>query len=74
MPSVVYTEPEIAWVGKTEDELKNAGKPYKVGVFPFMANGRARAVGETQGFVKMLADAETDLVLGLHIIDLRPAS
>lgn len=68
VPSVVYTEPEIAWVGKTEDELKNAGKPYKVGVFPFMANGRARAVGETQGFVKMLADAETDLVLGLHII------
>ena len=68
VPSVVYTEPEIAWVGKTEDELKNSGKAYKVGVFPFMANGRARAVGETQGFVKMLADAQTDLVLGLHII------
>lgn len=68
VPSVVYTEPEIAWVGKTEDELKREGKAYKVGVFPFIANGRARATGDTQGFVKMLADAETDAVLGLHII------
>ena len=68
VPSVIYTEPEIAWVGKTEDELKKAGREYKVGQFPFMANGRARAVGETQGFVKMLADAQTDEILGVHII------
>lgn len=68
IPSVIYTEPEIAWVGKTEDELKKEGREYKVGTFPFMANGRARASGKTEGFVKLLADAKTDRVLGLHII------
>ena len=57
VPSVIYTEPEIAWVGKTEQALKKEGRAYKAGQFPFMANGRARAVGETQGFVKILADA-----------------
>ena len=68
IPSVVYTEPEVASVGKTEEELKAAGIAYKVGKFPFMANGRARAVNATEGFVKFLADATTDRVLGVHII------
>jgi dihydrolipoamide dehydrogenase len=65
---VIYTSPEIAWVGKTEQELKAAGIAYKAGQFPFIASGRARALGETAGFVKMLADAETDRILGVHII------
>ena len=68
MPSVVYTNPEIASVGKTEDELKAAGIDYKVGKFPFTANGRAKAQMATQGFVKVLADVATDRVLGAHII------
>ena len=68
IPSVVYTEPEVASVGKTEEELKAAGITYKAGKFPFMANGRARAVNATEGFVKFLADATTDRVLGVHII------
>ncbi|MGH8729136.1 MAG: dihydrolipoyl dehydrogenase [Burkholderiales bacterium] len=68
IPWVIYTSPEIAWVGKTEQELKAAGIAYRAGQFPFLANGRARALGETQGFVKMLADAETDRILGVHII------
>jgi dihydrolipoamide dehydrogenase len=68
IPSVIYTSPEIAWVGKTEQELKAAGVPYKAGQFPFMANGRARALGETGGFVKVLADAATDRILGVHMI------
>jgi dihydrolipoamide dehydrogenase len=68
IPSVVYTEPEVASVGKTEEELKAAGIPYKIGKFPFMANGRARAINATEGFVKFLADATTDRVLGVHII------
>jgi dihydrolipoamide dehydrogenase len=68
IPSVVYTQPEIASVGKTEHELKEAGTPYRKGSFPFMANGRARALGDTSGFVKVLAHAETDRVLGVHII------
>jgi dihydrolipoamide dehydrogenase len=68
MPAVVYTNPEIASVGKTEDELKAAGIDYKVGKFPFTANGRAKAMMATQGFVKILADVETDQVLGAHII------
>jgi len=68
MPAVVYTNPEIASVGKTEDELKAAGIDYKVGKFPFTANGRAKAMLATQGFVKVLADVETDRVLGAHII------
>lgn len=68
IPSVVYTWPEIATVGKTEEELKKAGVAYKVGKFPFMANSRGRAAGNTDGFVKILADAKTDRVYGVHII------
>jgi len=68
IPSVVYTSPEIAAVGKTEDDLKAEGVAYKVGRFPFTANGRARAMRHTDGFVKILADAATDRVLGAHIV------
>ncbi len=68
VPNVVYTWPEVASVGKTEEELKNAGVNYKAGKFPFMANSRARAVGDTEGFVKILADTKSDRVLGVHII------
>jgi dihydrolipoamide dehydrogenase len=68
IPWVIYTNPEIAWVGQTEQQLKAAGRTYKSGQFPFLANGRARALGDTTGFVKMLADATTDEILGVHII------
>jgi dihydrolipoamide dehydrogenase len=68
IPWVMYTSPEIAWVGKTEQELKARGAEYRVGQFPFIVNGRARAIGETSGFVKMLADARTDRILGVHMI------
>jgi dihydrolipoamide dehydrogenase len=68
IPWVIYTSPEIAWVGKTEQELKAQGVEYRAGQFPFIVNGRARAIGETAGFVKMLADAKTDRVLGVHMI------
>ena len=68
VPSVVYTHPEIAWVGKTEQALKSAGEPYRAGVFPFAANGRAKAMGEASGFVKILADARTDRVRGVHMV------
>lgn len=68
IPSVVYTYPEVASVGKTEDELKDAGVAYRSGSFPFMANGRAKANQTTDGFVKVLADAKTDQVLGVHIL------
>jgi dihydrolipoamide dehydrogenase len=68
IPGVVYTHPEIASVGKTEEELVAAGTQFKKGSFPFSANGRARALGSTDGRVKILADAETDRVLGLHVI------
>ena len=68
IPGVVYTSPEVASLGKTEEELKAAGVDYKVGKFPFTANGRARAMRQTDGFVKVLADAKTDRVLGCHII------
>jgi dihydrolipoamide dehydrogenase len=68
IPSVIYTSPEIAWVGRNEQQLKAAGVDFKVGTFPFMANGRARALGDTTGFVKIMADAKTDEVLGVHII------
>ncbi len=68
IPGVVYTAPEVASVGKTEEELKAAGIEYKVGKFPFTANGRARAMQHTDGFVKMLADAKSDKVLGVHIV------
>ena len=68
VPWVIYTSPEIAWVGQTEQQLKAAGAAYRAGSFPFMANGRARALGDTRGFVKFLADAKTDRILGLHAI------
>ena len=68
VPWVIYTSPEIAWVGKTEQQLKADGVKYKAGTFPFMANGRARALGDTTGMVKFLADAATDEILGVHIV------
>ncbi len=68
IPSVIYTHPELAWVGKTEQQLKTEGTPYKVGVFPFAASGRALAANDTQGMVKLIAHEETDRVLGLHIL------
>jgi dihydrolipoamide dehydrogenase len=68
IPAVVYTMPEVAMVGKTEEELKDAGVAYKVGKFPFQANSRAKTNRDTEGFVKILADAKTDRVLGVHII------
>ena len=68
IPSVVYTWPEVAAVGKSEEELKTAGIAYNVGKFPFMANGRARAMGDTDGFVKILSDKTTDRLLGAHIL------
>ena len=68
VPWVIYTSPEIAWVGRNEQELKAAGVAYKAGSFPFLANGRARALGDTTGFVKILADATTDEILGVHIV------
>lgn len=68
VPWVIYTAPEIAWVGRTEQSLREAGVGYRAGQFPFMANGRARALGETAGFVKILADAQNDRILGVHII------
>ena len=68
VPGILYTAPEIAWVGKTEQQLKKEGVEYHAGQFPFLANGRARALGETAGFVKILADAQTDRILGVHII------
>ncbi len=68
IPGVVYTWPEVASVGWTEEELKAKGIAYKTGKFPFMANGRARANRTTDGFVKVLADAATDRVLGVHIL------
>ncbi len=68
VPWVIYTSPEIAWVGETEQQLKARGVAYRAGTFPFMANGRARALGDTTGMVKMLADAKTDEILGVHIV------
>ena len=68
IPSVIYTHPEIAWVGKSEQTLKEEGVDIKVGTFPFAASGRALAAGETAGMVKMIADNKTDRVLGVHII------
>jgi len=74
IPWVIYTTPEIAWVGKTEQQLKAEGVAYRAGTFPFMANARARALGDTSGLVKFLADAKTDTVLGVHIIAPSPRS
>jgi dihydrolipoamide dehydrogenase len=68
VPSVIYTMPEVAWVGETEQALRAAGDAYRSGVFPFAASGRARALGETDGFIKVLADAWTDRILGVHMI------
>jgi dihydrolipoamide dehydrogenase len=68
IPWVIYTTPEIAWVGKTEQQLKAEGVAYRAGTFPFMANARARALGDTSGLVKFVADAKTDVILGVHII------
>jgi dihydrolipoamide dehydrogenase len=68
IPWVIYTSPEIAWVGKNEQQLKAEGVDYRAGVFPFMANGRARALGDTTGFVKIIADRATDRILGVHMI------
>lgn len=68
IPWVIYTSPEIAWVGRTEQQLKADGVAYKAGTFPFLANGRARALGDTTGMVKFLADAKTDEILGAHIV------
>ena len=68
IPGVVYTFPEVASVGKTEEQLKNANQTYKIGKFPFMANSRAKTVNEPEGFVKILADDKTDRVLGVHMI------
>jgi len=68
VPWVIYTAPEIAWVGKNEQQLKAEGVAYRAGTFPFNANGRARALGDTGGFVKILADEKTDRILGMHVI------
>jgi dihydrolipoamide dehydrogenase len=68
VPWVIYTTPEIAWVGRTEQQLKAEGVEYRAGTFPFSANGRARALGESAGLVKMLADAKTDQILGVHVM------
>lgn len=68
IPSIIYTSPEVAWVGKTEQELTRVGRAFKSGQFPFSANGRALGGGEAQGFVKVLADAQSDVVLGVHIV------
>ena len=68
VPWVIYTSPEIAWVGKTEQQVKAEGVEYRTGSFPFTANGRARALGDTSGFVKIIADARSDRILGVHVI------
>ncbi len=65
---MIYTDPEIAWVGKTEQQLKSEGADYRAGQIPFAANGRALGQGDTTGFVRMLADAKTDRILGVHVI------
>ncbi|MDB9790228.1 FAD-dependent oxidoreductase, partial [Gammaproteobacteria bacterium] len=67
VPSVIYTHPEIAWVGKNEEELKSENRSYKVGKFPFAASGRALAVDQSTGFVKVISDASTDTILGVHV-------
>jgi len=68
IPSVVYTHPEVAWVGKAEQDLKKEGVEFKIGKFPFVANSRAKTNQDTEGFVKVIAEKETDRVLGVHII------
>lgn len=68
IPSIIYTAPEIAWVGKTEEELSAAGISYKTGTFNFAASGRAKAMDQNAGMVKVLADSQTDQLLGVHIV------
>jgi dihydrolipoamide dehydrogenase len=68
VPAVIYTHPEVAWVGKTEEDLKKSGDAYNVGTFPFSVSGRALAAHDAEGFVKIVADAETDRVLGMHVL------
>jgi len=68
VPSVIYSAPEIAWVGQTEEQVKQSGRPYKVGTFPFLASGRARAMEATAGFAKVVSSSETDEILGVHVI------
>ena len=68
VPSVIYTHPEIAWVGKTEQQLKGDGEAFNVGSFPYAANGRALAAGESEGMIRVIADSETDRILGVHVI------
>ena len=68
VPSVIYTHPEVAWVGKNEEDLKSEGVEYNVGKFPFVANSRAKTNNDTDGLVKVLADKKTDRMLGTHII------
>ena len=68
VPSVIYTAPEIAWVGRTEEEVKASGRAYKTGSFPFAASGRAKAMEQTSGMVKIIAAADDDEILGVHII------
>jgi len=68
LPSVVFTDPEIAWVGQTEQALRAMGEPIKIGTFPLKATARAQAMGQTEGMVKIIAHAETDALLGIHII------
>jgi dihydrolipoamide dehydrogenase len=68
VPSVIYTHPEVAWVGKTEQELKSSGDEYNIGVFPMAASGRAMAANDTDGLIKVIADAKTDRILGVHMI------
>jgi dihydrolipoamide dehydrogenase len=68
VPSIIYTAPEIAWVGLTEEQVKASGRAYKIGVFPFMASGRAKAMEQAQGFAKILAAQDDDEILGVHII------
>ena len=68
IPSVIYTEPQVASVGLIEEQVKESGREYRVGRFPFLANGRARCLDETEGLVKIIADAQTDRILGIHIL------
>jgi len=68
IPSVIYTAPEIAWVGQTEAEVRADGRDYKIGTFPFSANGRAKALQQAAGLVKLIAEREYDEILGLHIV------
>jgi dihydrolipoamide dehydrogenase len=68
IPSVIYTAPEVAWVGQTEEEVKAGGRPYKIGTFSFAANGRAKGMQQTAGLVKLIADQENDDILGVHIV------